>query len=156
MVTCRVSNSKGGRVPALDLITPSQIRHKKVYIRKLIHLSNGSFNVSGFVDHSIAWKRASNKTAEQFNSAVTCFPRPCLRRYLEFIGERAPRGVPYQYYKPPFITSNPERVWTLTEDSGPLATFTNVVEAYLVMKGFHTFGDNHEIAIIYRDFMRTD
>jgi hypothetical protein len=153
---CRVSNAKAGRVPALGAITPTSMRRTKVYVPKLVHLPHGSFDVSGFVDHSIAWKRNSSKFAEQYNSAVLSFDRPCLRRYLEFIGARLPPGLPYQYaYTPPSILGKPSRAWSLVSDDGPVATFTNVVEAYLVMKGFHKFGDRPDYHIIYTDFLRS-
>ena len=152
MATARVSNARGGRVPRLSLMTPPEHRHKKIHIKKRIRKGGHVFDVSGTVDHSIARRKNSRKTADQYNSAVTCFDKPCLKRWLEFTEQKVPRRLKYEYYPPPPINPKPDRVWTLVNDEGPVATFTNMVEGHLIRLGFETFGDGYDYKLIYTDF----
>src|SRR5690606_13527150 len=141
-----------GRVPRLDLVTPPDIRHKKTFVEKVIRLGRTTVNVSGFVDHSIAWRKNSTKFAEQYNSAVVLLSRPCLRRWLEFIDEPLPKNLGYEYYPPPAIIPKPERIWTLYHAENPVATFTNLGEGYLIVRGFNVFGGDKDYHLIYHDY----
>jgi hypothetical protein len=103
-------------------------------------------------NHKIFWNVRSNKTADQFNTITEQFKKPCLRRYLDFIGSSNRFEVYYiTSYHPPSIQPHPERIWTLCEGERQIACFTNVVEAWLTLLSLQKFGSMYELTLVYTD-----
>jgi hypothetical protein len=103
-------------------------------------------------NHKIFWHNRSHRTADQHNSIVTQYKKPCLRRYLDFIGSNSRHKFDYiTFYHPPSISPRPERFWTLFEGDEAISCFTNVIEAWLTLLGLQQFGCRYDLVLIYTD-----
>lgn len=132
MLTAKASHSQMGKPISHDLQVPRYARRT--------------------ANHKIFWSSRSHKTADQHNSVVEQFTKPCLRRYMDFIGSDQRFKFDYiTFYHPPSITPTPERIWTLFDGEWPLCCFTNVVEAWLTLLSLQTFGGMYELTLKYTD-----
>jgi hypothetical protein len=103
--------------------------------------------------HRMYWHSKHNKSAERYTAIASIHDKPCIRRWLEFIGSRAiPRNAGYiTNYAPPAITSNPLRLWILVKDGEEFAVFTNCVEAWLLSVSGQVFNSSHKWSVLYVD-----
>jgi hypothetical protein len=132
MLTARASHSQMGKPISHDLQVPRYARHT--------------------ANHKIFWHSRAHKTADQYNSVTEQFTKPCLRRYLDFIGSDQRYNFDYiTLYHPPSITPSPERFWTLYDCEWAVCCFTNVVEAWLTLLALQTFGGKYNLALVYTD-----
>jgi len=130
-LTARISSNRTKLLPR-DLQVP-------VYARRTIN-------------HKIYWRQKSNKSAIPYNTLAECYTRPCLRRWLEFTDGIAHPELPYLLcYEPPNILQRPERIWVLYDGTEPVATFTNMVEGWLIVLGMKEFGGQHGYTLHYID-----
>lgn len=133
----RFSNAKMGRPVAIGEIVPGKDR--KNY------------------KHKIFWAASAVKTADQYNSVVTLYKNPCVRRWLEFKGGRVPKTLNYYGHTPvpcrnPLpITPKPSRYWTVLMDGQEYACYTNCVEAWLIVLSGERFSPGHKWAMLYTD-----
>lgn len=101
--------------------------------------------------HKIFWKHKHNATADQHNSACLIFDRPCIRRYYDFIGLPVPPGWAYRtVYTPVSIAPKPGRIWVLTRDGEPFVSYSNAVEAWLVMLALNDY-EEEEYSLEYKE-----
>jgi hypothetical protein len=102
-------------------------------------------------NHKIYWSHSSHKTADMYNSVVSLYDKPCVKRWLEFRGCDSSRYVYETWYRPLNIDANPERIWVLMHGKEPHTTFTSVVEAWFVLLGIYKFEEDFDWRIIYID-----
>jgi hypothetical protein len=135
VVPARTSSSKMGSPVSLDNIVPGKDR---------VHYK-----------HRLYWTRSQTRSADQYNSIVVIYKQPCLRRWLDFVGGRIPKGVNYASftpnYKPDSIKPRPMRYWTLIRDGEPFACYTNCVECWLLVLSGELFGSKHKWSMLYTD-----
>lgn len=128
----RTSSAKMGRPVGIGEIVPGKDRYT--------------------YKHKIFWASQANKTADHFNSVVTIYKNPCVRRWLEFKSGRVPQGLRYaSVYSPDPITSKPNRYWTVLMDGHEYACYTNCVEAWLIVVSGCQFSPAHKWAMVYHD-----
>lgn len=105
--------------------------------------------------HRIYWAKSQNTLADQYNSIVVIYKEPCIRRWLEFVGGRIPKGCAYKSYIPSYLPDpvkpRPVRYWTLLRDGEPFACYTNCIECWLLVLSGEVFGIKHKWAMLYTD-----
>jgi hypothetical protein len=132
LAPARLSHSKMGRPPAITNMVPGRDRLN--------------------YKHKIFWTHRSRKSAEQYNAIAEVYSKPCLRRWLEYVGGRVPKTLSYRtIYSPPSITPRPARYWILVRDNEEVSCFTNCTEAWLVCIGQNIFNTKHKWSLFYVD-----
>ena len=131
-ISARVSSNKAGR--------PVPLAHQVPARERLDYR------------HRIYWSQRSKKSADQYNTIAESFDKPCLRRWLEYIGGRVPPNLRYKtsYTPGPFV-QNPERYWVLLKGTEEVSCFTNCVEAWLVCLSANYFLSGERWTIFYVD-----
>src|ERR1044072_5938671 len=135
----RLSSSKMGRPVGLHDIVPG--RDRKTY------------------KHKIYWAQHLTKTAEQYNSVVTIYNHPCMRRWLDFKGGRIPNQLKYVSHIPPnpdipggktiaAVEARPARYWTVLKDGQEFVCYTNCVEAWFIVMGGEHFSAHNKWAMV--------
>lgn len=132
-LTARVRSSQAGKGLSIEEQVPRYAR--KTY------------------NHKIYWSKKSHASAAAFNYVAEYYDgRACLRRWLEFVYGDPEPTLAYQFcYQPPTIQSNPERIWTIYEGDRPIATYTNCIEAWMIVMGAKAFGANPDLTLHYID-----
>jgi hypothetical protein len=132
VIPARASASQTGRPLGFGDIVPGKDRHT--------------------YKHKIYWRSVSNRSADAFNSIVTTHDKPCLRRWLEFIGGKVPITLNYTtLYDPVHVSPRPMRYWTLYKSGEQWACYTNCVEAWLVCLAGNAFAFKDKWYLVYTD-----
>jgi hypothetical protein len=128
----RLSASKMGRPITLEYTVPGKDRHKK--------------------QHAIFWANSNKRSADAYNSVVTLYSKPDMRRWLELKGGRIPKGMPYlTLFAPESIKPHCERYWTVFRDGEPFVSYTNCIEAWMIVLAGTQFAPGTRWAMVYTD-----
>lgn len=128
----RLSPGKMGRPVSLEYTVPGKDRRQ--------------------VKHAVFWARSSLKSADQYNSVVTLYSKPDMRRWLELKGGRIPKNMPYLTLFPPdSIKTKPERHWTVYKDGEPFISYTNCIEAWMIVLAGTQYAPGTRWAMVYTD-----
>lgn len=102
--------------------------------------------------HKIYWSQRSKKSATEYNTIAESYDKPCLRRWLEFIGGKVPSHLLYRTQTTPAqLISKPDRYWVLIEGTDEVACFTNCIEAWLVCVSANYFKSGPRWTMFYVD-----
>lgn len=131
-LTARIRASQQGQLIPMDLQVP--------------HYARRTFN------HQIYWSKKSHASASAYNYIAEVYNEPCLRRWLEFCFGEPEKSIPYKFcYTPPAVHPHPERIWVLYDGDMPVATYTNLIEGWMIVLGGRAFGNNHNLSLHYID-----